>query len=91
MFSLAEKNIEVASPASEEIEYAGARADDHERNLVYEDDEEPKIHAQTYFALAAMFFLNLVQVFGLMGPPAAVTYPYSINSSYLISLTTHCC
>lgn len=41
-------------------------------NLVYEEDEEPELHAQTYFALAAMFLLNLVQVFGLLGPPAAV-------------------
>lgn len=43
-----------------------------EENLVYEEDEEPELHAQTYFALAAMFLLNLVQVFGLLGPPAAV-------------------
>lgn len=43
-----------------------------EENLVYEEDEEPELHAQTYFALAAMCVLNLVQVFGLLGPPAAV-------------------
>lgn len=43
-----------------------------EENLVYEEDEEPELHAQTYFALAAMFLLNLVQVFGLLGPPAVV-------------------
>lgn len=43
-----------------------------EENLVYDEDEEPQLHAQTYFALAAMFVLNLVQVFGLLGPPAAV-------------------
>ena len=41
-------------------------------NLVYAEDEEPEFHAQTWFALAAMFCLNLVQVFGLMGPPAGV-------------------
>jgi hypothetical protein len=39
---------------------------------VYEEDEEPELHAQTYFALAAMFLLNLVQVFGLLGPPTVV-------------------
>jgi hypothetical protein len=43
-----------------------------ERNLVYEEDEEPEFHAQTWIALAAMFFLNLVQVVALMGPPAGV-------------------
>ncbi len=43
-------------------------------NLVYdEDEEEPEIHARTYFALAAMFFLNYVQVFALQGPPAIVS------------------
>ena len=42
-------------------------------NLVYDDnDEEPELHARTYFALLAMFFLNLVQVFALQGPPAVV-------------------
>jgi len=42
-------------------------------NFVYDDDdEEPELHARTYFALAAMFFLNLVQVLALQGPPAVV-------------------
>ena len=42
-------------------------------NLVYDDnDEEPELHLRTYFALAAMFLLNLVQVFALQGPPAVV-------------------
>lgn len=42
-------------------------------NLVYDDvDGEPKLHARTYVALAAMFLLNLVQVVALQGPPAAV-------------------
>ena len=43
-----------------------------EENLTYEEDQEPELHAQTYFALAAMFLLNLVRVFGLLSPPAAV-------------------
>jgi hypothetical protein len=44
-----------------------------DRNLVYDDnDEEPELHARTYFALAAMFLLNLVQVLALQGPPAVV-------------------
>jgi hypothetical protein len=43
-------------------------------NLVYDDnDEEPELHTRTYFALLAMFFLNLVQVFALQGPPAVVS------------------
>jgi hypothetical protein len=42
-------------------------------NLVYDSsDEEPELHARTYVAVAAMFLLNLVQVFGLQGPPAVV-------------------
>jgi hypothetical protein len=42
-------------------------------NLNYGDEEEePELHARTYFALAAMFLLNLVQVLALQGPPAVV-------------------
>ena len=42
-------------------------------NLVYNAvDEEPEIHMRTWIALAAMFLLNLVQVFALQGPPAVV-------------------
>jgi hypothetical protein len=42
-------------------------------DLVYDnDDEEPELHLRTYVALAAMFLLNLVQVFALQGPPAVV-------------------
>jgi hypothetical protein len=43
-------------------------------NLVYShDDEEPEIHARTYVAVAAMFLLNMVQVFALQGPAAVVS------------------
>jgi hypothetical protein len=43
-------------------------------NLVYtHDDEEPEFHARTYFAVAAMFLLNMVQVFALQGPPTVVS------------------
>ena len=49
-------------------------------NLVYdENDEEPELHARTYIALAAMFFLNLVQVLALQGPPAVVRNVHSMN------------
>ena len=42
-------------------------------NLVYDDTEtEPELHLRTYVALGAMFFLNLVQVFALQGPPVVV-------------------
>ncbi|KAJ5365236.1 hypothetical protein N7517_008122 [Penicillium concentricum] len=53
------------------IEQAESLSD---RNFVYEGDEEPEIHTQTYFTLAAMFLLNLVQVFGLLGPPSGLSY-----------------
>lgn len=44
-----------------------------ENNLVYDEvDEEPELHARTWLAIAAMFLLNLVQVFALQGPPAVV-------------------
>jgi hypothetical protein len=43
-------------------------------NLMYtQDDEEPELHARTYFAVAAMFLLNMVQVLSLQGPPAVVS------------------
>ncbi|KAJ5611177.1 major facilitator superfamily domain-containing protein [Penicillium lagena] len=45
-----------------------------EINLSYEEDEEPEFHARTWFALAAMFLLNLVQVFGLLGPPTVLSF-----------------
>jgi hypothetical protein len=49
-------------------------------NLVYDDnEEEPELHARTYFALLAMFFLNLVQVFALQGPPAVVSHDDNHN------------
>ena len=42
-------------------------------NFDYDDEEqEPELHARTYFALAAMFLLNLVQVLALQGAPAVV-------------------
>ncbi|KAJ5885601.1 hypothetical protein N7504_011437 [Penicillium tannophilum] len=62
-----EKDVE----KSEHVEQSQVSSDG---NLVYEEDEEPELHIQTYIALAAMFFLNLVQVFGLLGPPFGLTY-----------------
>lgn len=45
-------------------------------NLVYDqDEEEPELHARTYFAVAAMFLLNMVQVLALQGPPTVVCKP----------------
>lgn len=35
-------------------------------------DEEPKLHARTYFALGAMFMLNMVQTLALQSPPVVV-------------------
>jgi hypothetical protein len=49
-------------------------------NLVYDgNDEEPELHARTYFALSAMFLLNLVQVLALQGPPATVCTDRGVN------------
>ena len=66
MSTSTEKNGDL--PKVEHVEF------DATQNLVYEDDEEPELHAQTYFAVGAMFLLNLVQVFGLLGPPAGVRH-----------------
>lgn len=42
-------------------------------DLVYDNaDEEPELHFRTYIAIAAMFLLNLTQVFALQGPPVVV-------------------
>ena len=65
---------EKASPEGAHLEETVTR----EENLVYDADEEPELHARTYLALAAMFLLNLVQVFALQGPPAVVS-PLATN------------
>jgi hypothetical protein len=57
---------------AEQSQHVENTKEEIEENLVYEEDEEPELHAQTYFALAAMFLLNLVQVFALLGPPTVV-------------------
>jgi hypothetical protein len=64
--SEAEKRLEHVPPSTSDLVY------DH-------DDEEPELHARTYFALAAMFFLNLVQVLALQGPPAVVCNDLATN------------
>lgn len=58
-------------------------------NLAYsQDDEEPELHARTYFAVAAMFFLNMVQVLALQGPPTVVSE--TIIQFSLHSILTGC-
>ena len=43
-------------------------------NTFYDDvDHEPEIHLKTYFAVAAMLFLNYVQIIALQGPPLVVS------------------
>ena len=54
------------------VEYAGDNSSN--LNLTYDDDEEePELHFRTWIAIIAMFALNLVQVFALLGPPAVVS------------------
>jgi hypothetical protein len=56
---------------------------DNDHNLVYDhDDEEPAFHARTWFALIAMFFLNVTQVFALLGPPAVVSQGTQLTLHY---------
>lgn len=71
------KSAQAHSPVHEETSEDEKRLDrvvtSSTGNLVYDNnDEEPELHARTWFAIAAMFFLNLVQVFALQGPPAVV-------------------
>lgn len=63
-----------SSPSEKSIGVAHAEfAPASTANLVYsQDDEEPEIHVRTYVAVAAMFLLNMIQVFALQGPPAVV-------------------
>ncbi len=43
-------------------------------NLVYSDEEEePVLHARTWFAVLSLFLLNYVQVLALTGPPEIVS------------------
>ncbi|KAH7394196.1 putative siderophore iron transporter [Phaeosphaeria sp. MPI-PUGE-AT-0046c] len=51
-------------------------------NLTYNGDEEPELYLRTWLAVAAMFMLNFVHVFALMGPPAVLSYiGTSLNNS----------
>lgn len=75
-----EKNLEEVKHLEQAVTSSG--------NLVYDDnEEEPELHARTYFALLAMFFLNLVQVFALQGPPAVVSYDHNHNLACVFDRT----
>jgi hypothetical protein len=68
-----EKDRPVGKPSLEASHLE--RSQGPEDNLVYDDPEgEPELHARTYVAVAAMFLLNLVQVFALQGPPVVVRF-----------------
>ena len=69
--STKDENIATRGLSEEVVHKETARVESS--SFDYDDNEqEPEIHARTYFALAAMFFLNLVQVLALQGPPAVV-------------------
>ena len=43
-------------------------------NPVYEEEDiEPEVHIRTWVAVAAMLFLNFVQVISLQGPPVVAS------------------
>ncbi|KAK0301687.1 hypothetical protein LTR82_018166 [Friedmanniomyces endolithicus] len=68
-----EKDRSVGKPSLEASHLERSRGP--EDNLIYDDPEgEPELHARTYVAVAAMFLLNLVQVFALQGPPVVLSY-----------------
>ncbi|KIW38682.1 uncharacterized protein PV06_09632 [Exophiala oligosperma] len=54
---------------------AEEQVDAAEPNVVYDNpEEEPALHLRTWTAVGALFFLNLVQVFALQGPPSFLGY-----------------
>ena len=66
------KNAAALEKSNEKVRHVEHVPGSPENLEYYNIDEEPELHLQTYIALAAMFFLNMVQVFALQGPPAAV-------------------
>lgn len=46
-------------------------------NVLQEDDLEAEFHLKTWLAVLALFFLNFVQVFALLGPPQIVCSSFS--------------
>ncbi len=76
MSSEALRPVQSYSPVNEktlEAEVNLERVITSSSNFVYNDNnEEPEVHARTYFALSAMLVLNLVQVVALQSPPAVV-------------------
>lgn len=66
--SFREESYNPSKPGSE-----GVHIENTSANIFYDDDEhEPELRGRTYYALAAMFLLNLVQVLALQGPPTVV-------------------
>lgn len=60
---------------SDILEKSDYKSPSGEANLVYADiDKEPELHARTWIAIAAMCFLNFVQIIALQGPPAVLSY-----------------
>lgn len=53
-------------------------------NVSQEDDLEAEFHLKTWLAVLALFFLNFVQVFALLGPPQVVCS--SLSSLYSLEI-----
>ncbi|RMZ30873.1 hypothetical protein D0859_05007 [Hortaea werneckii] len=82
-----EKGAEEKGAEEKGAEEKGAEEKDAEQNvpsdgeeqqgphdLVYDKaDKEPELHWRTFIAIAAMFLLNLTQVFALQGPPVVLS------------------
>ncbi|BEI84606.1 hypothetical protein CcaverHIS002_0500070 [Cutaneotrichosporon cavernicola] len=57
------------------VEVVNTTKDESVHDLAYDnEDEEPVLHARTYFALLALFLLNFVQLVALTGPPSILEY-----------------
>ncbi|KEF62550.1 uncharacterized protein A1O9_00523 [Exophiala aquamarina CBS 119918] len=60
---------------SDKYELENAEIDSNSfRNLSFDGEVEPGLHARTYIALAAMVLLNYVQILALQGPPVVLTF-----------------
>lgn len=67
----------VVASAAQDLKQGEVKEVEHVNNsvqvcIVDEDEVEVQFHARTWFALAAFFLLNFVQVIALQGPSVVV-------------------
>ncbi|GKZ37855.1 hypothetical protein AbraIFM66950_009645 [Aspergillus brasiliensis] len=68
-----EKSIEYTAEHLEDLDKEACEVLENGIDPYQNPDDEPTFHWRTWVALAAMFFLNFVQVIALQGPPVVLT------------------